>query len=817
MPILTMADGSEVEVPDNATPELKDKIRAKNEQIKAGMAQQQQQPAQPAPPRQSPEAAAVASRALANQPEQEFRTFGQALGNIGAAGLSGAVAGAGTAETMGLVGKVLGLAPWGPAQAAGKAMQAAAPLMAGFGARAGAAAGGAAAAAGGQAVTEVLESTGVESKYAVPLGATAAMAFPAAESVLGSLKGGVGNAWKAVKALAGGAEESVPKAVAAARKVLSAEPLAREPQLQVAASLAKANAEHMAKAKADAARLIDNARAEGAKLFRTDPESARRVVQAAEAEGRRVVAEATAQSRALEMASATDLSKATQVKAKADGALQRVAPVVPPSDTGNMIREKILPKQQAEIESRNSFYRQLKAERDTLVAAKEQSGVRIDQTEPFQQMRADLKALLFPKAGTPARVTDAGTKSALEKIWQATSTQRRQIGVGADGSPTYASNPVSFEAIDGVRRKLGDVAFGKEAEGYSALGQAIAKKYYWQLSKAQEEFAGPVQRELQGEYEAATHNLGIYKGKPGKAVLATDRHSEAFLKDPAELGAGFFRSQQSVRDLRELTGDQQLVATAARQHAVRELAGRDSKQVAAWLKSPQQQDWIREVPGLQQELTKYVAELATIERSAAKLQSRGETAAKRAVELVPEAEKLAGAALTKAEKRAEGLSAAVAKEQKGAAALEKQAEAAAVKGLKAAEAQVRHLATGDFPVEGVNNLLRNSPNAKQAAALVAREPGGVAALDASLRSLMASMGKDKLARFWSERGMDIAQGALGAKAAARLDADVRRVLAAYEGKDALTRVQKLVSREFAALAGYGVGQTGVGAAVVGRD
>lgn len=813
MPILTMADGSEVEVPDNPTAELKEKIRAKNEQIKASMASQPQQQPQPAAPRQSSASQATLSRAVANQTEP--RSLSESMGNIGAAGLTGAVAGAGGAETMALIGKGLQMVPWGPAQAAGAGLQVAAPALATLGGRLMGAGVGGASAAAGQATTEVLEQVGVESKYAVPLGAAATMVVPVAEGVLGALKGGTGKAWKAISIIAKGADESIPQAVQSAKRVLSSDPFAREPQLQVAASLAKANAEHMAKAKGDAARMVEAAKAEGAKLFRTDPKAAGRVVETAEAEGRRIVAEAAAKAKAIEMASASDLSKAVAVKVKADGALAKVSPIVPPSDTGNLIRGKVLPKQQAEIEARNTVYRQQKAERDAIVAAKEQSGVRIDQTPAMQELRAELKALLFPKAGTPARVTDAGTKAALQKIWDATSTQRRQIGVGADGNPTYASNPVSFEALDAVRRKLGDVAFGKEAEGYSALGQKIAQRYYAKLSKAQEEFAGPIQKAMQSGYAEATEGQALYKGKVGQAVLAADRHSEAFLKDPSELGASFFRSQQSVRDLRELTGDPQVVATAARQHAVRELAGKDSKQVAAWLRDPAQKDWLREVPGLEGELSRYAGELQVIERAAKKLQARGEAAAKRAGELLPEAEKLAAAARAKAAERAGKLEGAVAKEQKAAAGLQTRAEAAAAKSLEAAARQVKELAVGDFPVEGVNNLLRGSANAKQAAALIAREPGGLDALDKSLRSLMSGMGKERLQRFWSERGLDIVSGVLDRTAVTRLDAAVRGVLAAYEGRQAASRVQVLVARELAALAGYGAGQTGVGGKLAG--
>lgn len=816
MPIIEMADGQQVEVPENPTPELKEKIRLKNEQIKAGMGRQQQP--QPAPPRQSAAPQPTLDRALAQQEPPKERTFGEALGNVGAAALGGAVTGFATPEVLAGAGKVLSAVPYAPVAAAGRGMQAAAPLAAGFGARAGGAAVGALSGATGQTVEQTLEGT-LPPVYAKTAGLAASLLVPSAERALGYIMGGVGTAWKGVKALAEGADQNISAAVKSAKAALSSEPFAREPQIAVSAALAKSAAQNIAKAKAEAQALEAKAREEGAKLFRTDPQAASRLLAQAKAAGATAIAKAQAEAKALQMASATDLTKAAQIKAKADGELAKIAPVVPPSDTGNLIRGKIVPEMQGKIQAKNAAYKAQEALRDEQVAAKEAAGEFMDSDPGYKELVRDLYKKLHPgKGGTKLDVTDPGVRGAYEKLYEALRNHRMQVGVDAEGNPLFKTFKTSFEAADAVRRRLGEVAYGGTApEGYGAIGKKLAGEWYGKLTEAQVRYA-PAQRELQSEYSTALEGLAGFKVGRGKAATAVERlDPEAFAKDPADLPKTFFRTQQSVRDLKELTGDAGVVGAAARQHAVRELAGKDTAQVRKWLADPANRDWLREVPGLEKELQGYASNLSLIERSGAKLTERAGAATKRAGEVLPEAEALAAKALGKAEKKAGELTRAVEKERAGAAKLQKEAAATGARLLKEAQKQVAGLADNGFPVEQVNKLLRSGSPAelKMVGTALVGTPGGADALERSMRSMMVSMGPKDLGKFWSERGRDIMSGVLSGKELARLDADVTRVLRAYEGKKALSEVQRAVARALAAAGGYGIGQTGVGAAMAG--
>lgn len=730
MPIIQMADGQQVEVPDNPTPELKERIRAKNEQIKQQMAQAQGG-GQGAVARGSAASQPTLDRALAKQEPPAEHSFEQALGNIGVAGLTGAVTGFAAPEVMAGAGKILGAIPYGPLPAVGKGMVAAAPLMAGLGARAGSAAMGAASGITGQGVEEVARQV-MPPHYAKTAGLLASMAVPGAERVVSLLQNKIGQSWRAVKGLAGGAEENLSAAVKQAKAMLSSEPFAREPQLAVAERLAKAAAENIAKAKAAGGQELQKAMAEA---------------------------------RALQMASATDLTKAAQIKAKADGQLAKISPVVGASDTGNLIRGRIVPEFQGAIAAKNAAYKALETERNAQVRAREAAGEFMDSDPGYRDLVKGLEQKLFPVQGLQKRdVTDPGVRRAYENLYTA-----------------LKGEMTSFEAVDQVRRRLGEVAAGGQpAEGYAAIGKGLAKEWYAKLSEAQVRYAGPVQKQMQTEYAEALGGLAGFKTGRGKAATAMDRvDPTVFAKDPAALPGQFFKTQQGVRDLKELTRDEGLVGAAARQHTARELSGKDSAQVRKWLADPVQKDWVREVPGLQKEVEGYVSRLALIERTGAKLGERAAEAGKRAGKLVPEAEARAG------------------------------------KLLQETEAKVKGLAAVDFPVEQVNALLKTSPDAKRAAGMLAGTPGGAQALERSMRSLMAGMGEKELGRFWSERGQDIMAGVVSGKALARLDSEVQAVLRAYSGRKALSEVQKAVSRAIAAAAGYGAGQTGVGAAIVG--
>jgi hypothetical protein len=234
------------------------------------------------------------------------------------------------------------------------------------------------------------------------------------------------------------------------------------------------------------------------------------------------------------------------------------------------------------------------------------------------------------------------------------------IGVDTNGNPAYKTFPTSFDALDDVRRRLGDAAYGKEVEGYSAIGTEIAKKYYGKISEIQSKFAGEAHDALQGGYESASRLLDKYKSKAGKRATVEDRFDPSrYQTDAASLPNDYFKTQQSVKDLVELTGgDKGLVTQAASDFSARQLRDKNAKGVRTWLN--QNGDWLSspDLAGVKSKIESYANTLERAERVSGKtgkaaqiLESREPTVLRAGEKAVASGEKEAGAITDEAQKR----------------------------------------------------------------------------------------------------------------------------------------------------------------------
>jgi hypothetical protein len=760
----------------------------------------------------SPPVAAPAPAAAEGQPAAQLtpRTPTSRAADIGIAATVGGVLGAAAPEIVSGVGMGMALtpaAPFAPAViAAGRAMRAGRVALALNGALSGAVSEGTEQAASG------LGATPGEAKAA---GFAAGLLTPGVAAVKGFVTGAGRTAWTALQRIAGGAEASTPAAVRTAQKVLSAPAVAAQPQLTMHKILADGIAQDRQAADAAAKDLLARAHTRAASLAKQDSAAAATAVHEAEQEGKRLVALAAARADTVRKAAGVDLAKASRVHALADREL--TAAIGQPqelSDIGNTLRAGVTTAHRTAIGERTAQYTAKVAERDAAVAAREASGIHLDSMEGMKTLKDDIsRKLLITKkgreaAGGKAEVTEQGMLTAYQKVWDSINNRRVQVGTSADGNPTYQTFKTTFEALDHVRRRLGDVAYGKEAEGYAALGQATAKTLYGRIAKVQEEYAGPVQAELQAGYHEATAGMAKFKAGTGQRLTAVDRvDPETFLHDPATLPGKYFHSQQGVRDLAELTGKPEAVAGAARAYVARQLEGKSSAQAKAWLDAPAQRDWMREVPGLQAAAGKYTGKLSQIERVEGGLQKRGQSRlaeARKAQAAIPEVAAAADAATTARQLKAEGLAAAGRKQQ---AAVVEGAEAEAKATRAAVESRAAAVVKDGFPAEGVRKLLLGgSPeDLRTATRYLAGAPGGKAALEGSVRNVLAEVAPAKLDAVWRDRMAPmLREGQLVPAAAMRkLEADVARVLRAHSGAPAVTMVQRLVVAAMAGAAGQG--------------
>lgn len=386
----------------------------------------------------------------------------------------------------------------------------------------------------------------------------------------------------------------------------------------------------------------------------------RAAARKAEAEIAQKQAEAQAEKMRLAGKKTTEIGAQTSKEAQA--ARSQIGQEREASDIGNTLRQKINSLFGKMTEARSAEYSKQKAIRDAAVKEKEDAGQLVKDLPEYQSLLEGLRSkLLIGKEAQKqptAQVTEKGVLQAYQNIYDAVSNRRVQIGIDTNGNPAYKTFPTSFEALDDVRRRLGDVAFGKEVEGYSAIGADIARQYYGKISDIQSKFAGKAHDDLQGGYEAASRLLDKYKSQAGKKATAQDRFDPTRYKtDAASLPNDYFNSKQSVADLIELTGgDRALVTQAASDFTARQLRDKNAKGVKDWMNK--NGDWLEALPEVKSKVSSYLSTLERAERVSGKtgkaaqiLESREPTVLRAGEKVVAAGEKEAGAITAEAQKR----------------------------------------------------------------------------------------------------------------------------------------------------------------------
>jgi hypothetical protein len=292
------------------------------------------------------------------------------------------------------------------------------------------------------------------------------------------------------------------------------------------------------------------------------------------------------------------------------------------SDIGRSIRNRIVARFDEQSLARSEAYLNQKKIRDDAVQAKEGSGVLVNSLPEFKTMISDLRSKLLigqeARKQATAPVTEKGLLNAYNNIYEAVSGRRVMAGVNEQGNPVYKTYPSSFEALDAVRRKLGDVAFGKEVAGYEGLTRKVAEDYYIKLSNIQSKYAGEAQDVLQRDYEIASRLIDKFKTKAGAKATAMDRiDATKFAADDKALPSTFFNSRQSVADAIELVGDAALVEREAANFVAKNLNGKDASAARNWLTSKQNSDFLSALPNVRRSAESYITNLERAEARAA--------------------------------------------------------------------------------------------------------------------------------------------------------------------------------------------------------
>lgn len=461
------------------------------------------------------------------------------------------------------------------------------------------------------------------------------------------------------------------------------------------------------------------------------------------------------------------------------------------SDVGRTLRDRIVSRFDEQSLARSEAYQQQKAIRDAEVQKKEGSGVLVNSLPEFKAMIDDLRSKLLigkeARQQVTAPVTEKGLLNAYNNIYEAVSGRRVLAGVNEQGNPVYKTYPTSFEALDAVRRKLGDIAFGKEVAGYEGLTREVAQKYYAKLSEIQSKYAGPAQDTLQKDYEIASRLLEKFQAKGGAKATAMDRiDATKFKTDEKSLPNVFFNSKQSVADTIELVGDAALVEREAADYVAKNLAGKNAASARSWITSKQNSDWLSALPNVRKTAESYVTNL---ERAEARVAGAGKV------------ESRLGAQERQAVREAETAPELGAKE---AGKVTKQAEAEAARILGTAEPAAR---VSEIIMSGDRTLW------DRIAPAIAVAPRGREILGESVRQVLADRATQGIfgaMRFYDTSLKDslLRTGLIGQKEADQISRQLQEIAnVSISEPEKLTFMGRLIKN---AIVGYAVPRAGTG-------
>lgn len=301
-----------------------------------------------------------------------------------------------------------------------------------------------------------------------------------------------------------------------------------------------------------------------------------------------------------------------------------IAPDRELTDIGGDLRGVIVKRNEAALAARTEQYKADEAARNAIVDSKEAAGIHLESLPEYKALLTDLQSKLLntktarEAAKGMAPVTEPGVLAGYQRIYDAASRRRIQTGVDAEGAPIYQEFKTSFEALDHLRRKLGDVFRGQPAEGYDAIGAGTARKYYAQISEIQKQFAGGKdgpQAKLLQQYADSTEGLAMFGSKGGQKVTALDKYNDAeFATDASKLPASFLKTRSGIETLNNLTGDPTLVKQRALEYAANQMGKLQSEQqVRTWM--TQNREMLSTLPEVRDSVSRYADTLGRAENN----------------------------------------------------------------------------------------------------------------------------------------------------------------------------------------------------------
>jgi hypothetical protein len=293
------------------------------------------------------------------------------------------------------------------------------------------------------------------------------------------------------------------------------------------------------------------------------------------------------------------------------GGYPAVSPT-PIAEIGSGLQQAIVKRQDSALKTRSAEFTKTKQERDAIVSQREAAGQFPQSVPEYTDIVKSLESEMTPgrRSADVAKSFKNILSEIKTRVEPSPALTERQV-LGYDPKPAPKETPASFQAIDDVRRKLGEVFRGKPPEGYEGIDADTAKRYYGMLSKLQKSYAGEPQAKLLDDYAQATSGLEIFSSKFGKKATALDQYREGQYPDPSAIPAAYFKTKASVKALQELTGDRAMVEAAALDYARHQLQGKSAAQVRTWRMN---NEWLSETPKIRAQVDGYAARLEAADR-----------------------------------------------------------------------------------------------------------------------------------------------------------------------------------------------------------
>jgi hypothetical protein len=368
---------------------------------------------------------------------------------------------------------------------------------------------------------------------------------------------------------------------------------------------------------------IANAQDAADKVLKQYADRAEQVVKTNRDLAQRIINEGDRRAKEIQDAALAEANRKLRVRGRAQQAGQ-VAETMPETtlgrvgkaetfeaDTGSTIQQRINNVVSQEQKALNDAYKTDKKIADALVASQESKGVSVTSTPAYKNISdyLDKKLNLGAFENSPFLATTEPTLVAsLTNIRNSIKSSVKNV-VNEQGVVTQVKVPPSFEALDQVRRKLGDVFAGKDVEGFKNISREQAQELYGLVRAAQVEYAGG----KNGAFDMLLRNyaedkalLNALKIPTGKKIIAKDLiNPEYFTYDPSGLAREFFSTRKKVQDLFNLTKDPAFVEQQASNHVARTIKGMDATKLKDYI--DKNGEWLDLMPNLRNRLQDHYA------------------------------------------------------------------------------------------------------------------------------------------------------------------------------------------------------------------